>query len=563
MNIHDDYWWAGYDGGRRPSSFYARVYGNESNSVQQEYLKELVSPIAYLTSTSPGLYLAHGNMDTTIPHTHVYGMRDQAVAVGHSDFSYLIVENASHNFGSPTEDPLIPDTTVIGAETTSKLLGYLELNPINPIFNVALNGTASQSSTDFDGDPERAIDGNTNGDYNGGLSVTHTAFEDQPWWQVDLGDPYAIDEIQVWGRTGIHAGRLSNYDVYILDCRNNVVWSNYQASYPDPSVSLDPGGVRGRFVKIQLQATNQALSLAEVRVFSDTPAGYCGDLTLDGKVNLEDVAELSGGWQSAYSMGTLLDIAEDWLSRSEYQLTVNNGSGSGDYMPGTVVSVAADTAPTGYGFAGWTGDVTYVTDAGAATTTVTMPAENVDLTATYQEVLETDIVWQSAVAISSASDVSTDGILVEAVNACGSEIAASGFTENPTVNGVQFMATPDLLDEDHSISDFCTSLAAGDYDQLLSTLDFAGSSTTMTVGGGSLEVGSRYQIQLWYVDQRGDKESRRMTFDDGKGNFSEPINGHYVIGEFTADGTTQDIAITGIGTDDPHINAYQIRKLSE
>ena len=436
----------------------------------------------------------------------------------------------------------------------------------NNIFyeNVVLNGTATQSSTDYEGVPERAIDGNTNGDYNDD-SVTHTAFEDQPWWQVDLGAPYAIDEIQVWGRTDdCCKGRLSNYDVYILDCRNNVVWSNYQASYPDPSVSLDPEWARGRFVTIQLQAANQALSLAEVRVLSENPAGYCGDLTLDGKVNLADYAELSANWQSGYSMDTLLHIINDWLSGlEEYQLTVNSGTGSGDYTAGTVVSISADAPPTGYEFAGWAGDVAYVADAGDPTTTVTMPTKNIDLTATYS-VQETTISWQPAVAVFSASDVSTDGILVEAVNACGDAIAAAGFTENPIVNGVQFMADPDLLDGNHSTSDFCTSLPEGEYDQLVSTLDYFGSPTSIEVGHDLLEVGADYMIQIWYVDERPNYDSRTMQYaDEDGGDPSGAVNDQYVIGTFTADGATLFIAITATGTDDPHINAYQIRKLSE
>jgi hypothetical protein len=41
-----------------------------------------------------------------------------------------------------------------------------------------------------------------------------------------------------------------------------------------------------------------------------------GDLTLDGKVNLEDVAELGSGWQTGYNLNTLLNVADDWLSDS-------------------------------------------------------------------------------------------------------------------------------------------------------------------------------------------------------------------------------------------------------
>jgi hypothetical protein len=38
-----------------------------------------------------------------------------------------------------------------------------------------------------------------------------------------------------------------------------------------------------------------------------------GDLTADGKVDLYDMAELSQGWQSSYSIDDLLNIADDWL----------------------------------------------------------------------------------------------------------------------------------------------------------------------------------------------------------------------------------------------------------
>ena len=38
-----------------------------------------------------------------------------------------------------------------------------------------------------------------------------------------------------------------------------------------------------------------------------------GDLTHDNQVNMDDIAELSSGWQTGYFMDTLLDVAQDWL----------------------------------------------------------------------------------------------------------------------------------------------------------------------------------------------------------------------------------------------------------
>jgi len=69
-----------------------------------------------------------------------------------------------------------------------------------------------------------------------------------------------------------------------------------------------------------------------------------------------------------------------------YNLTVNYGSGSGDYAQGTVVNISANDAPAGQVFDKWTGDTAYVGDVNAADTTVTMPEDNVSVTATYIDV---------------------------------------------------------------------------------------------------------------------------------------------------------------------------------
>jgi len=70
-----------------------------------------------------------------------------------------------------------------------------------------------------------------------------------------------------------------------------------------------------------------------------------------------------------------------------YQLTVNSGTGDGQYKAGTVVAIAADAAPSGMEFDAWTGDVATVADPSAAATTITMPASAAEVTATYSVVL--------------------------------------------------------------------------------------------------------------------------------------------------------------------------------
>src|SRR5262245_45080602 len=60
--------------------------------------------------------------------------------------------------------------------------------------NLAQGMTATQSSTHDKFGADRAVDGRTDGNL-GNNSVAHTNQENQPWWQVDLGQVYQIDEI--------------------------------------------------------------------------------------------------------------------------------------------------------------------------------------------------------------------------------------------------------------------------------------------------------------------------------------------------------------------------------
>jgi hypothetical protein len=69
-----------------------------------------------------------------------------------------------------------------------------------------------------------------------------------------------------------------------------------------------------------------------------------------------------------------------------YRLTVDGGSGGGEYPAGRVVNVEADPATSGMEFAGWTGDVSRLSDAAAPSTTLTMPSAVVTVTATYRDI---------------------------------------------------------------------------------------------------------------------------------------------------------------------------------
>ena len=65
-----------------------------------------------------------------------------------------------------------------------------------------------------------------------------------------------------------------------------------------------------------------------------------------------------------------------------HTLTVNSGTGSGTYEETDVVPIVADAHPTGE-FLEWVGDTTHLDDPNDASTSVTMPAADVEVTATY------------------------------------------------------------------------------------------------------------------------------------------------------------------------------------
>ncbi len=65
-------------------------------------------------------------------------------------------------------------------------------------------------------------------------------------------------------------------------------------------------------------------------------------------------------------------------------LTVNGGTGSGPYAPGTIVKINAKTSPVGKMFDKWTGGVAGIASLTDSSTTLIMPSANVSINATFR-----------------------------------------------------------------------------------------------------------------------------------------------------------------------------------
>jgi hypothetical protein len=166
--------------------------------------------------------------------------------------------------------------------------GFLAVSSAHAATNVALTGTASQSSlwggtTTAVAGAAKAIDGNTDGTWTGLAgtnSLNHTNNEagngvgtGYAWWEVALGGKFQIDEVVVWNRTDVGIDRLRNFTVSVL---NNGVSSGsisfFGPTGPTPSFSAAFntaffGTLVGDTIRVQLNEQNY-LHLAEVQVLA-------------------------------------------------------------------------------------------------------------------------------------------------------------------------------------------------------------------------------------------------------------------------------------------------------
>ncbi len=143
--------------------------------------------------------------------------------------------------GQQSDTPMTARFVRIELPGRKRILSLAEVEVLSAGRNVARDGQARQSSTAYDGPAQRAIDGNTDGDYNAARSTTHTDTEDNPWWEVDLGRSFPIQAVRIWNRTdNALQSRLDGFVVRLLDEHRQVVWSQTVPKAPQRDVTLSP-----------------------------------------------------------------------------------------------------------------------------------------------------------------------------------------------------------------------------------------------------------------------------------------------------------------------------------
>lgn len=165
---------------------------------------------------------------------------------------------------------------------------YLGSNVINNgistaprLVNLAL-GKATKQYSNYEknrGLSYEAVDGNTNGNFFQ-ASITSTGNDrmdsviargtTDPWWEVDLGEVYDIEQIKIYNRTDLNSHYITNFRVEIRNDPTEKYRAfvaglhNYEDLRINPITFINKASAR--YVRIQVFGSSKFLSLAEVEV---------------------------------------------------------------------------------------------------------------------------------------------------------------------------------------------------------------------------------------------------------------------------------------------------------
>jgi len=190
-----------------------------------------------------------------------------------------------------------PNECSVGEIPAVKAITLADGVPSKPCEHPAdgpLTMTNAQVSSVYHGTPaSRAIDGNTNQQWNGG-SCTHTMNWGHPWWNADfVGGAKAVKKVEIWNRSDCCQGRLSGGKVYVKTiggvhqkCDGTLSSASHQ--------TFDCKGLIGDNLSVNLEKTDY-LTLCEVKATGYAPRGGSKHVTCEFTIdNAVDSAKYNG-----------------------------------------------------------------------------------------------------------------------------------------------------------------------------------------------------------------------------------------------------------------------------
>lgn len=190
------------------------------------------------------------------------------------------------------------------------------MDPPGTYSNVGLRGKATQSDQhDAFSAAYNAIDGNRDSNYNHG-SCAVTKLQDDPWWRVDLLEPYIVTSIIIATRGDCCPENLDGAEIYV----GNSLQDNGNDNPLVARLPHIPAGesqtitftskVEGRYVSVFLPGSDRQLSICEMEVYGyRAPTGE--NLALKGKASQSSLYDrgfaynaIDGSRESNYTKGS-------------------------------------------------------------------------------------------------------------------------------------------------------------------------------------------------------------------------------------------------------------------
>lgn len=163
-----------------------------------------------------------------------------------------------------------------------RILTLAEVEVISGGKNVAKGGKATQSSIGAGGVPERALDGNKDPDFNKhGQTHTNNSGTTNPWWEVDLGQAFDVEKVQIWNRGGL-GSRLDGFTLELLDADRKAVFRVTNVAAGDSLIVDVKGGGKLTYLTAQGKPgaplskaqSAPAAKAAPEPALADVPADY-------------------------------------------------------------------------------------------------------------------------------------------------------------------------------------------------------------------------------------------------------------------------------------------------
>jgi hypothetical protein len=123
--------------------------------------------------------------------------------------------------------------------------------------------------------------------------VTHTQHQPQPWWEVDLGAPKALNRIVIFNRTdGDLEHRLRGLHVSVLDDARQVVWQRQMDERPGPQITIHLSPMPVELTPSCVQPAAQQMDKARhvTVVITEQPVGFANGTVFEVRLTCQGAA---------------------------------------------------------------------------------------------------------------------------------------------------------------------------------------------------------------------------------------------------------------------------------